>query len=87
MREIVMYSKENCPYCVAARNLLKQLQLPFNEIKFDEGSPELLALKEKTGWPTVPIIFIGSQLIGGFTDMKKLHSAGQLMDLVQKADF
>ena len=35
-------------------------------------------LVELTGQRTVPQIFIGEESIGGYSDMMKLHQAGQL---------
>ena len=40
------------------------------------------ALKMWTGWPTFPMVFVKGMLIGGFDDLKALHDAGQLRDLL-----
>ena len=36
------------------------------------------ALKMWTGWPTFPMVFVKGTLIGGFTDLQKLISSGEL---------
>jgi glutaredoxin len=33
---ITVYSKNNCPYCVQAKNLLKQKGVAFEEINIEE---------------------------------------------------
>ena len=40
------------------------------------------ALKMWTGWPTFPMVFVKGTLVGGFDDLKALHDAGQLRDLL-----
>lgn len=41
------------------------------------------ALKMWTGWPTFPMVFVKGTLVGGFEDLKALHDAGQLRDLLR----
>ena len=41
------------------------------------------ALKMWTGWPTFPMVFVKGMLVGGFEDLKALHDAGQLRDLLR----
>ena len=36
------------------------------------------ALKMWTGWPTFPMIFVKGVLIGGASDLFKLHASGEL---------
>lgn len=40
------------------------------------------ALKMWTGWPTYPMIFVKGTLIGGFQDLEKLASSGELKSLL-----
>ena len=42
------------------------------------------ALKMWTGWPTFPMIFVKSVLIGGATDLEKLIASGELARLLGK---
>ncbi len=78
MNKVVIYTKDACPYCVAAKNLLKQKSVAFEEINLQEKPQELLELKQRTGLRTVPQIFIAEKLIGGFTDLQKLDREGKL---------
>lgn len=77
-KKITVYFKLPCPYCVAAKRFLEERALPFEEIDLTHRLDELEALKKKTGWRTVPMIFFGDELIGGYTDLKALEEAGEL---------
>lgn len=54
MAKVIIYSKDNCPYCVAAKTLLTQKGVPFTEVNLQTKPDELAALKTKTGLRTVP---------------------------------
>jgi glutaredoxin 3 len=74
---ITLYTTPDCPYCVAAKRLLKQKNLPFEEVDVSEDK-DFDALVEKTGWKTVPQIFIDDKMIGGFRELTELDSEGKL---------
>jgi glutaredoxin 3 len=40
---------------------------------------------EQNGYRTVPMIFIGSHFVGGYTDLVALDKTGKLMALVNDA--
>ncbi len=40
------------------------------------------ALKMWTGWPTLPMIFVHGQLIGGFEDLQALLNSGEFAGLL-----
>jgi glutaredoxin 3 len=70
---LTVYSKNNCPFCVQAKNLLTLKNVPFNEIKIDENqNAKEFILSE--GHRTVPQIYKGSKLFveGGFQGLSKL---------------
>ena len=72
---VEMYSKDNCVYCVAAKNLLDARGIPF-VLHHMEG--DYHTLFEKTGGMTFPQILIDGQVIGGFTELRALDKAGKL---------
>ena len=79
---VVMYSGEQCAYCIRARRLLEKKGVAFREIKVDQ-SPELRAQMEQLSQRrTIPQIFIHGQHIGGFDDLAALDSAGELDKLL-----
>jgi len=78
MTEVTIYTKDNCPYCVAAKELLGSKQVAFQETDVTADPDTLGQLVEKTGQMTVPQIFIGDEFIGGFDDLQALNEAGEL---------
>lgn len=83
MAKVVMYSKDPCPYCVAAKRFMAARGIEFQEIDLTGKQDEIDKIKAQTGWQTVPIILINDQLIGGFNDLKALESEGKLEDLLK----
>ena len=78
MSKVVVYSKESCPYCVRAKQLLKSKGITFEEHNLEGKDQEITELKDRTGWRTFPQIFIDDKLIGGFTELVALDSRGEL---------
>ena len=68
--EIIVYSKENCAYCVKAKSLLKNLRLDFTEKKMEDFS-SVDALLEDIGKKirTMPQIKIDGVLVGGYNQL------------------
>jgi glutaredoxin 3 len=84
MKVIKIYTKDPCPYCDHAKNLLNQIKVPFEEIDITNKDDLKQELSQKAGgWKTVPMIWIGDKFIGGFDDMLALHKQGQLKPLIE----
>ena len=82
MSKVIIYSKDFCPFCVRAKNLLNQKGISFEEIMVDKDPKLFSELKEKSGMLTVPQIFIDDKLIGGFTELAELDNQGKLDSLL-----
>ena len=83
--DVVMYSTAICPYCVAAKNFLKQRGVEWREVRVDldaAAREEMLAKAKRT---SVPQIFINGTHVGGFDDMVALDRAGGLAPLLESA--
>ncbi len=78
---VIIYSFEVCPYCEQAKALLNGLGVEFEERKVSRD--ELSDLASKTGMYTVPQIFVGETLIGGFTDLQAKVSDGSFQQLIK----
>lgn len=84
MKEVKIYSIENCPYCERAKALFRNRGVAFNEIKVDRNdSSQVSALVQKTGMKTFPQIFIGDQLVGGYSELEALDRKGSLDSSLQ----
>ena len=68
--KIKIYSKDPCPYCDLAKNMMNDLGLPYEEIDLTGNQAEIDRIKAETGWRTVPIIFVDDTLVGGYVDLK-----------------
>jgi glutaredoxin 3 len=77
-KSIVMYSRAACPFCVAARNLLKGKGVAWTEVSLDAEPDKRAEMIARTGRRTVPQIFIGDDHVGGFDDLNALDQAGDL---------
>ena len=79
MPPITIYTKATCPYCVAAKSLLRTKNAPFEEIGVDGDRAAQATMAERAGgrW-TVPQIFIGERHVGGCDDIHALEAAGKL---------
>lgn len=78
-----MYSSSLCGYCRAAKQLLQQRALHFEEILVD-SQPELRQMvMQRSGQRTVPQIWIGETHVGGYTDLLALEKSGKLDELLQ----
>jgi glutaredoxin 3 len=83
MQPIVIYTKSSCPYCDAAKALLRQKNAPFEEIHVDGDRDAQVAMAVKAGGRrTVPQIFIGERHVGGCDDIHALEAAGRLDPLL-----
>jgi glutaredoxin 3 len=72
---IVVYSKNSCPYCVMAKDLLKSLNQDFLAIELDQqddGRDIQNYLAKSTGHKTVPNIFINQKHIGGCASLQEM---------------
>lgn len=84
MAKIVIYSTLMCPYCHAAKQLLKQKGADFEEIDVTFNSDKRAEMREKAGGRnTVPQIFIDDTHIGGCDDLHELERAGKLDAMLQ----
>lgn len=83
MSKVVIYTTSTCPYCSAAKNLFKSMNVEYEEINLD-GKDALRAQlsQENKGWRTVPMIFINDKFMGGFDDVNKLYKSGELLKLI-----
>lgn len=84
MKKITIYSKEICPYCVKAKNLLKRKGLNYEEIIVNTDEIKQNMIKKSNGRMTVPQIFIGEYHVGGCDDLHALESDGKLDKLLNE---
>ena len=84
MADIIIYTTQICPYCVRAKELLKQKghdNYQEIDVSTDHALREEMMTKAN-GLRTVPQIFINDQHVGGFDDLAALDREGKLDPLL-----
>lgn len=72
MTKAIIWSKENCPFCVQAKALLKQKGIETEERNISQGTWTREQLLEAVPTArTLPQIFLDDNYIGGFTELRK----------------
>lgn len=83
MVSVEMYSTAICPYCVAAKNLLKQKGMDYTEIRVDTDRQRYEEMLARTGGRrSVPQIFVNGVFVGGFDDLVAADRSGKLAEIV-----
>jgi glutaredoxin 3 len=85
MPNVILYGTLFCPYCYAAKRLLKQKGIKYQEIRVDKQANLKQEMIAKSGRFTVPQIFIGDYHIGGYDDLALLEGKGKLDSLLTKS--
>jgi len=83
MQDVVIYTRKFCPYCTAAKKLLKQKGASFKE--HDATMNQSLRnemIKKSNGGSTFPQIFIGTTHVGGCDELYAMEDAGKLDPLL-----
>jgi monothiol glutaredoxin len=82
---IVIVGMAHNPFPKKARQLLDAQGLAYHYLEYGSYFSEWKrrgALKMWSGWQTFPMIFVKGQLVGGFSDLKKLVDSGELKKLL-----
>lgn len=79
---VTVYSTRFCPYCIAARRLLKDKGVAFEELAVDGNAALRAEMTEKAGRTSVPQIWVGDQHVGGFDELAALDRSGRLDELL-----
>jgi glutaredoxin 3 len=84
MAEIIIYTRQLCSYCAAAKQLLTSRNASY--VEHDATfNPDLRSeMVARSGRNTFPQIFIDGAHIGGFDDLNALDRRGGLDPLLAK---
>ena len=86
MPKTIIYTTIACGYCVQAKRLLEEKQVPFEEVDVSYDAEMRRAMMEKSGdRMTVPQIFVGEMHIGGCDELYALERSGRLDPLLSAA--
>lgn len=72
--KVKLYTTPYCPFCVAAKRLLDERDVPYEDVDVSDRSKRSEVQKEH-GWPTVPVVLAEGELIGGFSELEALDAS------------
>ncbi|WP_375687828.1 glutaredoxin 3 [Pseudooceanicola sp. LIPI14-2-Ac024] len=83
MKPVDIYTTPICGFCHAAKRLLTQKGVAFNEIDvMTDPTRKQEMIQRANGGRTVPQIFVGETHVGGCDDLYALEQAGKLDPLL-----
>ena len=80
---VKVFYKRGCPYARAALDLLREREIPFEEVDIKGDEATLGWLKIVTGSRTTPQIFLRGESIGGYDELRALDLSGELRERVK----
>ena len=83
MKKITMYSGDPCPYCGAAKAVLKSKNIEIEEFDIWKDATKAKEMLQRTnGKRTIPQMFVGDVYIGGNDELQSLNRSGELDKLL-----
>ncbi|MCK0198457.1 glutaredoxin 3 [Ancylobacter sp. 6x-1] len=83
MPAVEIYTTSSCPYCHAAKDLLRRKKVDFAETDVTGDPAGRAAMTRRAnGRTSVPQIFIDGHHVGGCDDLYALERAGELDPLL-----
>lgn len=75
-KSITVYSTPTCPFCIRAKQYLKDNNVQFEDIDVSENHEKAQEMIKKSGQMGVPVIEIDSAIIVGFDKDKIRETLG-----------
>ncbi len=72
----------SCGFSASAAGILKSYNKPFFAFDVLSDGDVREGVKEYSGWPTIPQVFVNGELVGGADILKQLHESGELAQLL-----
>ena len=87
---VVLYALEWCEFCWSVRTMFKEAGIEYLSVDLDSaayrkdnrGGRIRAALRQITGSPTIPQIFVGGEHIGGATETFDAYNSGKLKEML-----
>jgi glutaredoxin 3 len=79
LADVVIYTRDFCGYCAAAKRLLETKGVAYTEINAGlDAEKKREMIQRSNGGSTFPQIFIHGKHVGGSDDLHALDGAGKL---------
>ena len=85
MPDVLVYTTENCPFCIRAKALLDTRGVQYREVNLERDPDGRAELVKQTGMMTFPQVIIDGELVGGFQETLAADRSGRLAELLQQA--
>ena len=87
---IILYMKgtKEMPICGFSNSVVQILNhygVEFKDVNVLTDPMIRGKLSEHSGWPTIPQLFVNSELVGGADITMELHNNGELLDILDNA--
>ena len=83
MKKITIYSGNPCPFCAAAKALIKTKDVEIEEFDIWKDPAKAKEMLQKTnGARSIPQIFIGDYHVGGNDQLQAANKSGELDKLL-----
>ena len=79
---IKIYSTAFCAFCTKAKELLDEMNIPYEDINIYEDADAMETMREME-FTTVPQILIEDMWVGGYVELAEMQEAGALDTLVE----
>jgi len=86
--QVVLYMKgtpvfPQCGFSAAVVQVLTHLGVKFKGINVLEDAELRQGIKEFTGWPTIPQLYVKGEFVGGCDIVREMYESGELGELFQ----
>ena len=87
---VILYMKGTrdvpmCGFSFAVVEALNQYEVEYKTVNVLEDPEIRVSLSEISNWPTIPQLFVNSQLVGGCDITLELHQSGELEKVLSNA--
>ena len=76
MKNVTIYSTPTCPWCIRAKQFLKENNVLFTDFDVSSNSEKAEEMTQKSGQMGVPVLDIEGTIIVGFDKEKIKQSLG-----------
>ena len=73
-KKVTVYSTPTCPFCIRAKQYLKENNVAFEDIDVSENHDKAQEMIKKSGQMGVPVIEVDGTIVVGF-DKEKISEA------------
>jgi glutaredoxin len=70
--QVEVYTKDNCPFCNRAKQLLNTMNISFSEQKLDRDFTREFLLEKFPNAKTYPVVVVDGFHIGGYTQLAEM---------------